>query len=315
MDQIYSNHPLVVLESRLDWLSATIKPGQKQTVIKGRVAAWMDQRCDEGFKRSAFRTPFYSGTRTDGIAFGEREDDCSITLSGKMADVHGPTLITWADTISRTDVQITLLEPDIDRNWAEYVDKLAGLDERVKSRQLTTRLYTRRPEGITSYIGDGSSDRMLRCYDKHAESEGVYPFGAWRWEVQYRHQRAAAVAQRLLNGTSLPSTCFTAVCAAYRDYRIDVPAMCPIGTWSDAGFSPKTDDDRRLLWLRRSVAPCVDRLTEHFGTETVLDALGLASVLDTLEGQRMTIATLTGALDTLTFPARLADASVEVDLH
>lgn len=315
MDQIYENHPLTILESRLDWLSATVKPGQRQKVIAGRVAAWIDQRCEEGYQRRAFQTPFYKGTRTDGIAWGERDDDASITLSGVMAYRHGPTLITWADTISRVDIQCTLLEPNLTRNWAEYVDRLAGLDERVKSGSLSTRLYRKRPEGITAYIGDGASDRMLRVYDKYAESEHVYPCGSWRWEVQYRHKRAAAVAHKLLDGSFLPQTCFAAVCRAFADYRIDVPALCIASTWTDAGITPRTDNERRLAWLRASVAPCVERLSEAFGTEIILDALGLNAVLDTLEGQKSTIMALDAMIPQQSWEGPSPKLSKVEDLH
>jgi hypothetical protein len=294
MDQIYENHPLLILESRLDWLSATVKPGQRQKIIAGKVAAWIDQRVAAGFDRRGFQTPFYKGVRTDGIAWGERTDDASITLSGEMASRYGPMVITWADTISRCDVQVTLLEPNLTRNWAGYVDRIAGLDERVKNKQTSTRLYTKRPDGITSYIGDGASDRMLRVYDKYAESEHHYPCGSWRWEVQYRHQRAAVVAQRLLDNHTLPGACLAAVCKAFLDYRIDVPALCIPQGWKDAGISQETDNDRRLAWLRRSVAPAVDKLMGAYGLETVLDALGLTAVVDTLEGQKAAMDYLDG---------------------
>ncbi len=286
MDQIYANHPLEILESRLDWLSATIKPGKRQTVVKGRVAAWIDARVDQGYDRSGFKTPLYEGFRTDGIAFGERTDDALITLSGPMAQVHGPTLITWADTISRLDVEVTLREPNLRANWAVYVDALASLDERVKSGQLQTRLITKRPRGVTSYIGEGASDRMLRCYDKTAQSKDRYPPGCWRWEVQYRHKRAERVAQKLLDGSVLAAECLGVVCAAYADHRIAVPTLCIANDWKDAGITLATDDERRLEWLKRCVAPAVERLTDHFGLDLVLDALGLNAVIDSLEGKR-----------------------------
>lgn len=297
MTQMYVDHPLEILESRLDWLSVTVKPGQHQTVVKGRVAAWIDQRVEQGYNRKAFQTPFYRGTRVDGIAWGERTDDSSVTLSGSMAQQHGPTLITWADTISRCDVQVTLRDPNITRNWASYVNSLAGLDDRVKAGSLTTRLYTRTPDGTTAYIGDGASDRMMRVYDKYAESGHHYPVGSWRWEVQYRHQRAAKVARRLLDDSCRPSACLGRVCDAFHDLRIDVPALCLPARWNDAGITPRTDNERRLAWLKTSVAPCVERLTELYGMDIVLDALGLNAIIDSLEGQQETIKTLTYALE------------------
>jgi hypothetical protein len=299
MDQIYANHPLPILESRLDWLSATVKPGERQTILKGRVAAWIDRRVEQGYDRRGFQTPLYKGERTDGIAFGERTDDALVTLSGAMAQLHGPTLITWADTISRVDVQVTLREPNLRTNWAAYVDTLASLDERVKSGQLSTRLITSRPRGITAYIGHGASDRMLRCYDKTAESEDRYPPGCWRWEVQYRHKRAEVVAHKLLDGSVLAAECLGVVCSAYRYHNIVVPTLCLSNDWKDAGITLATDDERRLEWLKRCVAPAVERLSDHFGIETVLDALGMNGVIDTLESQAEAIKSLIDTNETL----------------
>ena len=310
MHQIYSNHPLPILESRLDWLSATVRPGTKQTVLKGRVAAWIDGRVKQGYDRKAFQTPFYVGVRTNGIAYGERRDDVLLTLSGEMAQRYGPTAITWADNVSRLDIQVTVQDPDLTHNWALYVDTMIGQDPRVKSGALTTRLYSQRPRGITSYIGDGASDKLCRVYDKAAESDDRYPPGAWRWETQYRHQRALSVARKLLDGLVLPATVLAAVCSAFVDYRIDVPALCIPQDWRDAGIEQATDDARRLAWLRRSVAPCVERLTEHFGYDQVLDALGLHAIIDTLEGVTHNVRTLESELRAQTLP-RLPSTSIE----
>ena len=285
MDTIYQHAPLAILESRLDWVSVTVKPGQRQTVVKGRVAAWIDAQVSEGNDRRTFVTPFYVGVRTRGIAFGERKDDCLITLSGAMAHAHGPTLITWADNISRLDVQLTLIEPNLETNWASYVDRLYSLDPRVQAGALTTRLYTQRPRGITSYIGDGASDKLCRVYDKAAESNDLYPLGSWRWEIQYRHKRALSVAQHLLNESFLPASVLKAVCGGFLDYHVDVPTVCMSREWRDNGPGSQTDDLRRLDWLRRSVAPCVERLTEHYGFDTVLNAMGMESVVNALQEQ------------------------------
>jgi hypothetical protein len=286
---MYAHHPLEVLESRIDWLTSTVKPGERQTIIKGRVNKWMEAREAEGYVRKAFQTPFYKGEKIDGIAWGEREDDAMLVLSGALAGRHGATAVTWADGVSRLDVQVTLREPDLLHDWARYVDHLAGLLPEVKAGALTTRLYSQRPEGITSYIGDGASTRMLRVYDKYAESDHTYPMGSWRWEVQYRHQRALVVARKLLDGNKLPQTCLDCVCAAFRDYKIYVPALCLPSGWLERWIPQRSDDERRLAWLKRSIAPCIERLRENHNTDVVLDALGLNDVIDTLEGQAQLI--------------------------
>jgi hypothetical protein len=285
MNQIYANNPLEIIEARLDWISATVKPGQRAEVVKGRVAAWIDAQVAEGNDRKVFKSPFYEGTRTRGIAFGERRDDILVTLSGDTAQKWGPTLVTWADNISRLDIQATFREPDLSADWATYVNHAAKSDNRVKAGQLSTQLIKTTPRGVTAYIGTGGSGKMCRVYDKAAESNDIYPPGAWRWEVQYRHERAHKVAWKLLDGSYLPMTILAAVGSAFQDYRITLPALClPLG-WKDRGPSSRTDDDRRLEWLRTSVAPCVEKLGDHYGYAVVMTALGLGAITDTLNGQ------------------------------
>lgn len=286
MDHIYATHPQQIQEVGIDWLTATIKPGKRADITRGRVKHWQGQREEDGFTKRPWRNPFYQGVSCGGVTFGERNDDFMLTLSGDSARRWAATAITWADNISRLDVQATLWDPDISHDWAGYVDKLAGLLPEVKSEHLETRLINTRPRGRTSYIGSGNSDRMLRLYDKHAESDGVYPLGSWRWEVQYRKARAYSAARQLLTGAYLAQSCLDCVCGAYQSYLIDLPTLCLPSNWKEQSFRTPSDDERRLLWLKRCIAPMIERLREMHNTDVVLNALGLGDVVDTLEGNR-----------------------------
>jgi DNA relaxase NicK len=220
-----------------------------------------------------------------------------VTLSGVAAQEHGPQLITWVDNVSRLDCQLTVQEPDLSIKWATYVDKLAAIHPAVQSGSMETRFITSRPRGETSYIGSPGSDRMMRCYDKHAESDASYPPGTWRFEVQWRHKRANLVALRLLDKSCNPQSCLEAVCGAYRDYAIDLPVLCIPRGWRDAGVRTLTDTQRQLAWLEQSISPCVARLVDGVGLETVMKALKLDAVFDTMEGQAEEIRQLCNSLD------------------
>lgn len=314
METIYSTHPQQILESQIDWLTATVRAGERATIIAGRVDAWQKTMAAEGFQSSGFQSRFYSGLSCGGVTFGRRDADCMLTLSSSAARRWAAIAITWADNISRLDVQVTLRDSDLSHNWARYVDRLAGELAEVKAGALTTRLYSKRPSGITAYIGDGASDRLLRVYDKHSESEGDYPMGSWRWEIQYRKARAFNVARKLLSGAALPQECLAAVCAAFASYRIDVPTIClPIG-WKDAGIKHTSDDERRIAWLRKSVSPMIERLRDAHSTDVLLSALGLGDVIDTLEGQALTIKQLTVELDQRIWPYESMNQT-DIEVH
>lgn len=283
---------LELLESRIDWLTCTVKPGKKLGVLASRANAIMSIREKEGFTRKAFRSPFYQGESIDGCTWGTRDQDAMLRLSGEMAGRYAPTAITFADNVSRLDVQITARDEDINRNWARMIDDALASHPLVQGHQIETRLYTRRPEGITSYIGSPRSDRLLRCYDKYSESEHEYPMGSWRWEVEYKHERANNVAKRLQTMAFSPQAVLDLVGKAYGTYGHDVPIQFVPTGWRDKGVKHRTDDQRRLEWLRTSVGPMVERMRESTPTGTLLVALRFADVLDTLEGRERPVAEL-----------------------
>lgn len=276
---------LELLESRIDWLTCTVKPGKKLSVLASRAEAVMSIREKEGYTRKPFRSPFYQGESIDGCTWGTRDQDAMLRLSGEMAGRFAPTAITFADNVSRLDVQITARDEDINRNWARKIDDALAANPLVQGRQIETRLYTRRPEGITSYVGSPRSERLLRCYDKYAESEHEYPLGSWRWEIEYKHERASNVAKRLQTLSFTPQAVLDLVGKAYGSYGIVIPIeFVPTG-WRDKGVKHKTDDERRLDWLRSSIGPMVERMRESTPTGILLTALRFQDVLDTLEGR------------------------------
>lgn len=283
MDVWQFNSPQQVLEARIDWLTCTVKAGQQLGVLNSRATAIMSIREREGFKKRPWNYLGYTGETIDGCTWGTRKSDGLLRLSGDMAARYAPTAIVFADNISRLDVQVTLVDQNLRMNWARWVDNQIGLWPRVQSGELETRLIEKRPVGTTSYIGSRSSDRMLRCYDKHAESEGEYPLGSWRWEVEYKHLRAMGVARNLQLNSFKPQHCLDTVCKAYQSYNITMPTLCMPTGWRDAGVKHTSDDERRLQWLKTSVAPMIERLRESHTLETVAGALGLTDVYDTIE--------------------------------
>jgi hypothetical protein len=282
---IYSTAPLPILESRLDWLTVTVKSPRLREIVKGRTGQWFVQRKAEGHLEHRFATPLYTGRRINGLSVGERRDDMLVNLSGPMAQRFGPLLMVWADSISRLDAQVTVQDPDLSHGWAVYVDALARMHPSVKAGETHTRFISSTPSGSTSYIGAPASTRMLRCYDKHAESKGEYGPGTWRFEVQWRHVRASRAAESLLERQSSPAAVLGAVCTAYLAYDIALPMQCLPSGWKDANIKVKTDLERRLEWLNTSIAPCISEMIDAVGLTRVLSALRLDAITDTLESQ------------------------------
>jgi len=125
-------------------------------------------------------------------------------LSASSALAHGATLLGLADNCARLDLAITLADLRTGFDWAACVLAVVGTDKRIEKGITRTTYIRGTPDGTTAYIGSRASERFYRVYDKHAESKGTYPLGAWRFECEYKGSRARAVASRLKGDSGSP---------------------------------------------------------------------------------------------------------------
>jgi hypothetical protein len=236
---------------------------------------WMRARASEGYKIKPWRWLGYDGHCTDGISFGARPDGSIIRLSGRVALTHGYQVLRLARQVSRLDLQVTILDVSDDFNWAGQCITTALEDERCKSGMTRTTLINGTPEGRTAYVGTRSSERYYRVYDKHAESRGAYPLGSWRWEIEWKGGRANRIADKVKAKAATPEMCRAVVCAAFADYKIEVPCSpLPLG-WRDCAIHEETSDEKRLAWLEQSIAPVIQRMCATLGRDTIMEVLGL----------------------------------------
>lgn len=264
-----------IIEARPDWLTVTARTGQGATVLQGRVKTWVERRSGEGYQVRPWRWQSYEGQIVDGISWGVRPTDTIIRLSGECAFRHAPTAFQWSTNVSRLDLQVTLQEPLLQRQWSDIAMSMAGIDARVQSGMTETRLIHNTPSGSTCYIGSGRGDRLMRVYDKTAESDGAYPPGCWRWEIEYKRNRAIRVAERMANQRWLPAAALDVVRQAWNDYRVAIPCEGIPMDWRDTSPRTETTDERRLEWLRTSIRPMMTGLLEAYDQQTLLEAVGL----------------------------------------
>jgi hypothetical protein len=264
-----------VISSACDYLTATVRPGSNAVTLRSRAAAWLQSRVSDGYTDKPWVWQGYVGRVVDGLTYGDRDTDTIIRLSGPLAAKHANTCQTWADNVSRIDVQVTIQDSDLTRDWARSCFHLAQKDKRIQSGMTRSSLTVNTPSGATCYLGSRSSDRMLRCYDKSAESEGVYPPGTWRFEVEYKRGRALNVARQLGCSMFKPWLVAEVVQKAFADYGIAIPVPPIQSGWRDTSPREPTNDERRLEWLRTSIRPLITSLAERYDWLTLIDAIGL----------------------------------------
>ena len=264
-----------VISAGVDWITATSPTGTRATLLGILARRWRDQHESEGNKVKAWGWEGYVGFTMDSISSGTRHDGTIVRLSGDYAQKRASQVLALADNVSRLDLQVTIQEENPCVNHATRALAAARLDRRVKAGMTKTSLITSTPDGITAYIGTRISQRFYRIYDKCAESGGAYPPGCWRYEAEYKGQRAISVGARLQADKDHNEAVRGVVEQAFGDYGVELPCSPLPRGWRDTSPRTETTDERRLRWLERCIAPCIGRMMESFDRRTVLEALGI----------------------------------------
>lgn len=277
----FLNHQtLPVLSATVDWLTATVNKPVRIPFAREAVARWATARSGDGYPIRKYSANGYLGEYVDGITWAEREDGAMIRLSGEMAAKHFHSALTWATNVSRIDFQVTLLDNRRQYDWTQSVLGAIKLDPRIEAGMTQFSLITSSKGGATVYIGRRSSSRFFRCYNKTAESEGVWPETSWRFEVEYKPQRSQTWADKVRGRSWQPDDTRDVVARAFADYGFHLPcAQLPRG-WTDQSPREPTTDQRRLEYLRKSIRPMLGRLRESYSDDLLLDYLGFSSLDD-----------------------------------
>jgi hypothetical protein len=264
----------LLVECGVDWLTCTAHSGVRARAMASSGGRWLDEREAEGYIVRPWNWNGYRGRVVDGCSYGSRDDGSIVRLSGSMAIRHFLSAMVMADQVSRLDIQVTVLDRIGQADWARIAFGTVQELPLVQSGMVGTKYTVSTPEGATFNLGSRSSERYLRLYDKTAETKGEYPIRCWRYEIEYKGQRANSNARRIHTARSTDCAVYDAIKNCYGAYGVTVPCSPPGRGWMDAGYRHTTDDERRLLWLATSIRPCVIRLIEAYNAETIAAALG-----------------------------------------
>ncbi len=277
---MFVNEPQTTLcmSAGIDYVTATTKPGIREKILSGLARTWFASREAEGYRPNQWSFNGYVGETIDGLSYGQRYDSSIVRVSSDLARLHGRTVLRMSEHVSRLDVQVTLIDDVVYADWADraYVD--SRNDGRVTAGITRTSLRHDSPDGAMFTLGSRVSERYYRIYDKKAESKGVWPPGSWRWEIEYKGNRAVRVAAHLATDAWSAEACRSVVQTGFSDYGIELPCARLPRSWRDASPREETDDEKRLEWLRTSIRPTIERLRETLGHAQMLEVLGLDDV-------------------------------------
>jgi hypothetical protein len=263
-----------------------VHTSQKREHLRDSAYRIATSETEERNTTKPFRLKGYSGWRTGRVRYGEREGAALIQLSGQLAEDHLATLQPLADSVTRIDLAVTVSDPRAysDRPYLHYKQYQGFLAGRPNA---ALGLFRSDTHGGSSFqIGDRESDRVLRVYNKAAEQiashdeEGAEHYkDCVRYELELKgevsEQVATALAQERARSESIQATVYT-YCT---DHGLQPPFDRSGGQALKTGFRRRSDYDSRIRWYSRSVAPSIAVALQQGEACEVLDALGLAHLL------------------------------------
>jgi DNA relaxase NicK len=272
-----------VLESQLDWLTASFHTRDSADRARADADRWARSEVADGAQVKPFRLGGYEGWQAGRVRLGTRLDGALLQLSGDFAERHIADVAPRATNISRVDIAVTVrLEPAREDLARDHYDE-AREHRKLRPSSARPELHQDADGGSTLYLGDRASNWFLRVYNKHAEClenrdfEGAAHYeGCWRYELEVKGPDALRQAQLYPGILDRPG-----YCQAYVHQWAENHGVPPVFPYTgdqkiEPGFRRRSDRETRLLWLAQSVKPAVQWLRDSTDRETLVDLLGLS---------------------------------------
>ncbi len=272
-----------VIESQADWLTAACHGRKRTDDLKGYIHPLLTAELAHGARPRPWRLQGYVGYMAGRVRWGERENAGLVQLSGDLAERHLERVCELQDSITRLDVATTVVLPFYDSTLARRGYSAATEHRLRHPHSALPKVVEDGNGGSTLYLGDRSSDFILRLYNKQAERladadpDGAEHYrNAWRYELEVKGRAAPQLATLTVAAPDRAAY----IQAFLYDY-CEAHGLTPAFPHSGAqalrpGFTRRSDRQKTLQWYRSAVGPSLQRLWQGGDPQELIDALGLA---------------------------------------
>lgn len=266
---------LSLIERRADWITATARTPEKAAMLKRMAHNWLELEAASGERLLPWGAHGYLGSIAGRIRVGQGRQGAIVQVSGELAQEYGEPLAEVADHWSRVDYCVTVqdpneqLQPDADY-WSE-----AARASRQRGRLASLDRYQSFGGGATVTVGKRTSASYARCYNKTVESQGAYPQGCWRWEVELKRHRSEAEQLRWKSGRPDPEELLAMVADPWRRRGLSIPWQTRLSAPRRSPPGRVRDAERTYMYLSSQVGPSARFLASLVGPDVVMMALGI----------------------------------------
>lgn len=253
-----------LIDAGVDWLTITAKDdGPCQELIEaGERLLGIAQ--DSGSVIKPGKELGFRGYGASWCYVGTKMGLVYLRVSGSAAHHHAPAVFMDGVKVTRIDLQATCKMPDIDGKYAHELVSRWRADRNGSARrnQCASKLIDSGSDGNSAYLGKRTSAFFGRVYDKARENPGEYPLGTWRIEAESKRRLATPIAQTLAAAGWRRETVIGLLKSQFRKRGVDI--MLPSSLDVPEPIVPRreSDVDKKLAWLRNTVAPVLVKLHE-----------------------------------------------------
>jgi hypothetical protein len=221
----------------------------------------------------------YKGRQKDTIKAGVRgQEEAILMATGEMAEIVGRQLPVVPFKVTRFDLQVTLSVhlscPYLaSKSYAELRTINA---HRVKPRYLK---FISSNTGDTLYVGKRSSAIVLRLYDKTEFYKPGEIGQYWRYEVEFKKAAAQRAYEKWANWKNKAQSTAAQVTTEFSKRGLEPGFPNEVSIRAIEVKATASNNERRMAWLKKCVAPVVVQLVYNGLKDDVLKVLRLTEIL------------------------------------
>lgn len=247
----------------VDWLTMTTRKDGIGEAWYRTYVKYRKNKEPDGDKEKSWNNGYYAGLQTAQLRWGYSESLGYIMLiSGEEAERQYHLCKPAKHKITRLDLAVDFT---VETREALATTLYAIAVENNHDKRRKYSLFHNSDGGETLYVGSRQSVQYGRLYDKGAQSGRALPGHLFRAEVELKKPLAGIVANQLTErgverrGETIRAT----VLDWFREREVFLPEELDKDNLANLKITKTiTTNERRIAWLRQSVAPTVSELVE-----------------------------------------------------
>jgi len=267
MGQLGGSKPLL-WDAGIDWVTLTAPGRDEHTEALGQLFADLfDHEQEYGGQLKQQGWSGFHGPATDHLFFGVKDWGVMARASSSIANQVAKEVIARdiECRCTRLDFQTTIQAETEIAGFADLqraaIKAPASLKKKARPRDIN--LYESADGGSGISVGDRSSSRCGRIYNKSAEQKMKIAPRLWRYEVEFKEGQARAFWKTCQESTELETLAQRAVVSYFNTVNIKEAWMVDVEPMRLPSTYRQTGDAKAMEWLLTLVGGTIERLASR----------------------------------------------------